>query len=129
LAEHSPKVVPFEGLGDHRPTTVMSPPPWLPPLALAWTSEYRPRPPNAVLVEHIRLGLGVLSYLYAYPSRSSVVELPLRCDTKWHPLLPLARVRSMSRYFPFVSEFTAASSGLVELLVKPSTGLPVPKNL
>lgn len=79
----------------------MSPSLRLPLIALTRTSEYRSRPPSAVLVKYTRLELGVLSLPRAYPSRSSVVELLHRFDTNQPPLLPLARVQSMSRYsFP-----------------------------
>jgi hypothetical protein len=99
---------------------MMSPSPWLPPLALAWTSESLPRPSCAVLVEHHRPGLSLRSCLRAYPSRFAMGELRFRCDTKAHPLLPLARVRSMSRFLSYSSEFARAPSGLVELLTYPS---------
>jgi len=98
---------------------MMSPPPWPPPLALVWASEFLPRPSCAVLVEHYRRGLSLRSCLRAYPSRSAMVELRFRCDTKRHPLLPLARVRSMSRFLSYSSEFARAPSGLAELRLTP----------
>jgi hypothetical protein len=91
-------------------------------------SEFLPRPPCAVLVEHNRRGLSVWSYLHTYPSRFAVVELRLRCDTKLHPLLPLARVRSISRCFPYSSEFARTPSDLVEHPISPWAYAMVPKN-
>lgn len=81
----------------------MSPPDQIPLIALSWTSEYLPRTTSTVLVERSRLG-PIVRQANKHPTRFSSSEVLHHCSVMLHPLVPLARFKSMSRFHRFPAE-------------------------
>jgi hypothetical protein len=102
LAERSPRVSPSKRLQNRRAKPA-SPPDQRPLLAFPWTSEFLSRTTCAILVKRSRLEL-IARQANEHPSRfisSGVLHHSLVMS---HPLMPLARFESLSRFHRFPSE-------------------------